>query len=184
MSVLPSEVTFLEAQYQPLQKSGMFSLEAVNKGVRFLFSAFLIFFKINISIYKKNKTKSCCNVGPLWKSSSIACELWLDSVTRWHSGSDGHILVCVSDNLISPNGLKSRQISDEYLGVCACACACACDCSLSQAMESMDIPCVSALVLNEDGTWVDTEEFFQTLPENTVLMVLDKNQNWTPCPVR
>lgn len=53
---------------------------------------------------------------------------------------------------------------------------------MNKAMESMDIPCVSALVLNEDGTWVDTEEFFQTLPENTVLMVLDKNQNWTPCP--
>lgn len=57
-------------------------------------------------------------------------------------------------------------------------------CVCVQAMESMDIQCVGALVLNEDGTWVDTEDFFQTLPENTVLMVLDKNQSWAPSPVR
>lgn len=47
----------------------------------------------------------------------------------------------------------------------------------------MSVPCASALVLDEDGTGVDTEEFFQTLPENAVLMVLDKGQKWTPHPV-
>uniref|UniRef100_A0AAQ5YK71 CIDE-N domain-containing protein n=1 Tax=Amphiprion ocellaris TaxID=80972 RepID=A0AAQ5YK71_AMPOC len=40
-----------------------------------------------------------------------------------------------------------------------------------------------ALVLDEDGTGVDTEEFFQTLPENAVLMVLEKGQKWRPHPV-
>lgn len=36
------------------------------------------------------------------------------------------------------------------------------------------------LVLEEDGTEVDSEDFFQTLSENSVLMVLDKGQKWTP----
>ncbi|KAK2862481.1 hypothetical protein Q5P01_002014 [Channa striata] len=53
---------------------------------------------------------------------------------------------------------------------------------LNKVSDSLNVPCVSALVLDEDGTGVDTEEFFQTLPENTVLMVLDKGQKWTPAP--
>ncbi|XP_030692424.2 lipid transferase CIDEA isoform X1 [Globicephala melas] len=36
------------------------------------------------------------------------------------------------------------------------------------------------LVLEEDGTVVDTEAFFQTLGDNTHLMVLEKGQKWTP----
>ncbi|XP_048828076.1 cell death activator CIDE-A [Brienomyrus brachyistius] len=35
------------------------------------------------------------------------------------------------------------------------------------------------LVLEEDGTVVDTEAFFQSLPANTLLMVLEKGQRWT-----
>ncbi|XP_023656063.1 lipid transferase CIDEA [Paramormyrops kingsleyae] len=35
------------------------------------------------------------------------------------------------------------------------------------------------LVLEEDGTVVDTEAFFQSLPANTPLMVLEKGQRWT-----
>ena len=50
-------------------------------------------------------------------------------------------------------------------------------------MDSLGVSCVSGLVLDEDGTGVDTEEFFQTLPENSVLMVLEKGQSWTPNPV-
>uniref|UniRef100_A0A3Q2WP74 Cell death inducing DFFA like effector c n=2 Tax=Haplochromini TaxID=319058 RepID=A0A3Q2WP74_HAPBU len=42
--------------------------------------------------------------------------------------------------------------------------------------------CEVALVLDEDGTGVDTEEFFQTLPENAVLMALQKGQKWSPHP--
>nr|XP_004470051.2 lipid transferase CIDEA [Dasypus novemcinctus] len=36
------------------------------------------------------------------------------------------------------------------------------------------------LVLEEDGTVVDTEEFFQTLADNTHFMILEKGQKWTP----
>ncbi|XP_013865269.1 cell death activator CIDE-3 [Austrofundulus limnaeus] len=53
---------------------------------------------------------------------------------------------------------------------------------MNKVSFSLTLECVSALVLDEDGTGVDTEEFFQTLPENTVLMVLEKGQKWTPHP--
>ncbi|KAI2663415.1 Cell death activator CIDE-3 [Labeo rohita] len=33
---------------------------------------------------------------------------------------------------------------------------------------------------NKDGTGVDTEDFFQTLKENTVIMVLGEGQKWAP----
>lgn len=51
---------------------------------------------------------------------------------------------------------------------------------LDKVRDSLDVSCESALVLDEDGTGVDTEDFFQTLPENAVLMILDKGQKWTP----
>lgn len=56
--------------------------------------------------------------------------------------------------------------------------------TLSQVGESLSVLCVSGLVLDEDGTGVDTEGFFQALPENSVLMVLEKDQKWTPDTVR
>lgn len=54
---------------------------------------------------------------------------------------------------------------------------------LSQVSDSLSVLCVGALLLDEDGTGVDTEEFFHTLPENAVLMVLEKGQKWSPYPV-
>uniref|UniRef100_A0A4W6FA62 Cell death inducing DFFA like effector c n=1 Tax=Lates calcarifer TaxID=8187 RepID=A0A4W6FA62_LATCA len=51
---------------------------------------------------------------------------------------------------------------------------------MNKVSDSLSVQCVGALVLDEDGTGVDTEEFFQTLPDNTVLMVLEKGQKWTP----
>ncbi|XP_054451881.1 lipid transferase CIDEC isoform X2 [Pteronotus mesoamericanus] len=36
------------------------------------------------------------------------------------------------------------------------------------------------LVLEEDGTAVETEEYFQTLADDTVFMVLQKGQKWQP----
>ncbi|XP_041837454.1 cell death activator CIDE-3 isoform X2 [Melanotaenia boesemani] len=53
---------------------------------------------------------------------------------------------------------------------------------MNKVSDSFDLQCASALVLDEDGTGVDTEEFFLTLPENTVLMVLEKGQKWTLHP--
>ncbi|KAK4825843.1 hypothetical protein QYF61_003094 [Mycteria americana] len=38
---------------------------------------------------------------------------------------------------------------------------------------------IVTLVLEEDGTVVDTEEFFQSLDDNTHFMVLEKGQKWT-----
>uniref|UniRef100_A0A3Q2ZY92 Cell death inducing DFFA like effector c n=1 Tax=Kryptolebias marmoratus TaxID=37003 RepID=A0A3Q2ZY92_KRYMA len=52
----------------------------------------------------------------------------------------------------------------------------------NKVSDSLTLECIGAVVLDEDGTDVDTEEFFQTLPENTVLMVLEKGQKWTPHP--
>uniref|UniRef100_A0A8C5WRW2 Cell death inducing DFFA like effector a n=1 Tax=Laticauda laticaudata TaxID=8630 RepID=A0A8C5WRW2_LATLA len=39
------------------------------------------------------------------------------------------------------------------------------------------------LVLEEDGTVVDTEDFFQSLGDNTQLMLLEKGQKWKPVSV-
>ncbi|XP_048026210.1 cell death activator CIDE-3-like [Megalobrama amblycephala] len=50
----------------------------------------------------------------------------------------------------------------------------------NKVMDVFHMNCVSAVVLDEDGTGVDTEEFFQTLKDNTVLMVLRKGQKWAP----
>lgn len=36
------------------------------------------------------------------------------------------------------------------------------------------------LVLEEDGTIVETEEYFQALGDDTVFMVLQKGQKWQP----
>lgn len=55
---------------------------------------------------------------------------------------------------------------------------------LSQVGDSLSVLCISDVVLDEDGTVVDTEGFFQALPENSVLMVLQKDQKWTPDTVR
>ncbi|TDH14524.1 hypothetical protein EPR50_G00043420 [Perca flavescens] len=51
---------------------------------------------------------------------------------------------------------------------------------MNKVGDSLSVLCIMALVLDEDGTGVDTEEFFETLPENAVLMVLEKGQSWTP----
>lgn len=36
------------------------------------------------------------------------------------------------------------------------------------------------LVLEEDGTAVDSEDFFQLLEDDTCLMVLQQDQSWSP----
>lgn len=52
---------------------------------------------------------------------------------------------------------------------------------LSKTLDALVIASrVVTLVLEEDGTVVDTEEFFQMLGDNTHFMVLEKGQKWTP----
>ncbi|DAA15899.1 TPA: cell death-inducing DFFA-like effector a-like [Bos taurus] len=52
---------------------------------------------------------------------------------------------------------------------------------LSKTLDALVVASqLVTLVLEEDGTVVDTEEFFQTLGDNTHLMVLEQGQKWTP----
>lgn len=52
---------------------------------------------------------------------------------------------------------------------------------LSKTLDALLITSgLVTLVLEEDGTVVDTEEFFQTLADNTHFMILEKGQKWTP----
>uniref|UniRef100_A0A8C2VTZ3 Cell death inducing DFFA like effector a n=2 Tax=Chinchilla lanigera TaxID=34839 RepID=A0A8C2VTZ3_CHILA len=51
---------------------------------------------------------------------------------------------------------------------------------LTKALDALVITAgLVTLVLEEDGTVVDTEEFFQTLGDNTHFMVLEDGQKWT-----
>ncbi|XP_059426206.1 cell death activator CIDE-3 [Carassius carassius] len=50
----------------------------------------------------------------------------------------------------------------------------------NKVMDIFHMHCIRSLVLDEDGTGVDTEDFFQTLKDNTVLMVLGEGQKWAP----
>ncbi|XP_072235127.1 lipid transferase CIDEA [Leuresthes tenuis] len=56
---------------------------------------------------------------------------------------------------------------------------------LEQATRVFMMSCCNflTLVLEEDGTVVDSEDFFQSLPSNTPLMVLDKGEMWTQSKV-
>ncbi|KAM6324617.1 lipid transferase CIDEC [Podargus strigoides] len=49
---------------------------------------------------------------------------------------------------------------------------------LCQAQSALLTPGPVSLVLDEDGTAVETEAFFRTLEEGTVLMALSKGQTW------
>ncbi|KAM4840974.1 lipid transferase CIDEA [Thomomys bottae] len=52
---------------------------------------------------------------------------------------------------------------------------------ISKTLDALVIAAgLVTLVLEEDGTVVDTEEFFQSLGDNTHFMILEKGQKWTP----
>ncbi|XP_042317551.1 cell death activator CIDE-A [Sceloporus undulatus] len=54
---------------------------------------------------------------------------------------------------------------------------------ISKTLDALMITAgLITLVLEEDGTVVDTEDFFQSLPDNTYFMVLEKGQKWKPGP--
>ena len=52
-----------------------------------------------------------------------------------------------------------------------------------QAQSALLTPGPISLVLDEDGTVVETEAFFRTLEEGTVLMALSKGQAWAASKV-
>ena len=49
-----------------------------------------------------------------------------------------------------------------------------------QVLETLLLSGVLTLVLEEDGTAVESEEFFQLLEDDTCLMVLEQGQSWSP----
>uniref|UniRef100_A0A8C3IQB3 CIDE-N domain-containing protein n=1 Tax=Chrysemys picta bellii TaxID=8478 RepID=A0A8C3IQB3_CHRPI len=51
---------------------------------------------------------------------------------------------------------------------------------LAKAMEALLVAGLARLVLEEDGTAVESEAFFQTLPPDTALMLLGPGQSWSP----
>uniref|UniRef100_A0A669QV74 Cell death inducing DFFA like effector c n=1 Tax=Phasianus colchicus TaxID=9054 RepID=A0A669QV74_PHACC len=53
--------------------------------------------------------------------------------------------------------------------------------ALLQVQSALLVPDPITLVLDEDGTVVETEAFFCTLEEGTVLMALGKGQSWSAC---
>ncbi|XP_006835584.1 PREDICTED: cell death activator CIDE-B [Chrysochloris asiatica] len=55
---------------------------------------------------------------------------------------------------------------------------------LAKALETLQLSGVLTLVLEEDGTTVESEDFFQLLEDDTCLMVLEAGQNWSPIKSR
>ncbi|XP_016410735.1 lipid transferase CIDEB [Sinocyclocheilus rhinocerous] len=53
-----------------------------------------------------------------------------------------------------------------------------------KAAQALLISTVLTLVCEEDGTEVDSEEFFLALPDNTVFMALTPGETWKPHPLR
>ncbi|VCW84449.1 unnamed protein product [Gulo gulo] len=51
---------------------------------------------------------------------------------------------------------------------------------LDKALEALLLSGMLTLVLEEDGTAVESEDFFQLLEDDTCLMVLECGQNWSP----
>ncbi|KAF5925763.1 hypothetical protein HPG69_002213 [Diceros bicornis minor] len=51
---------------------------------------------------------------------------------------------------------------------------------LDKALETLLLSGVLILVLEEDGTAVESEDFFQLLEDDTCLMVLESGQSWSP----
>ncbi|XP_044140247.1 cell death activator CIDE-B-like [Bufo gargarizans] len=51
---------------------------------------------------------------------------------------------------------------------------------IAKAMDALFLTGIVTLVLEEDGTLLDTEEYFDTLEDGSVVMVLEKQQKWNP----
>ncbi|XP_078517972.1 lipid transferase CIDEC isoform X2 [Lissotriton helveticus] len=51
---------------------------------------------------------------------------------------------------------------------------------VNKVQDALLVTGAITLVLDEDGTGVDTEEFFQSLENGTVFVVLEKGQKWKP----
>ncbi|MEE6468864.1 hypothetical protein FKM82_008403 [Ascaphus truei] len=54
---------------------------------------------------------------------------------------------------------------------------------IAKAMDALLLSGIVSLVLEEDGTLVDTEDFFGMLEDGSVIMVLEKGHSWKPAKV-
>lgn len=50
---------------------------------------------------------------------------------------------------------------------------------LDKVQESLHTTSSVSLLLEEDGTFIESEEFFQTVLDHTLFMVIEKGQKWT-----
>nr|XP_033778061.1 cell death activator CIDE-B [Geotrypetes seraphini] len=50
---------------------------------------------------------------------------------------------------------------------------------IAKAMDALLLTGIVSLVLEEDGTLVDNEDFFEMIDDNTALMILEKRQKWS-----
>ncbi|XP_068126284.1 lipid transferase CIDEB [Hyperolius riggenbachi] len=51
---------------------------------------------------------------------------------------------------------------------------------IGKAMDALFLTGIVTLVLEEDGTLLDTEDFFEMLEDGSVVMVLEAKQKWSP----
>ncbi|XP_053560583.1 cell death activator CIDE-B [Bombina bombina] len=51
---------------------------------------------------------------------------------------------------------------------------------IAKAMDTLFLTGIVSLVLEEDGTLLDTDDFFDMLEDGSVIMVLEKGQKWNP----
>ncbi|XP_075706960.1 lipid transferase CIDEB [Rhinoderma darwinii] len=51
---------------------------------------------------------------------------------------------------------------------------------IAKAMDALFLTGIVTLILEDDGTLLDTEEFFDTIEDGSVIMVLERGQKWNP----
>ncbi|KAM4699534.1 lipid transferase CIDEB [Discoglossus pictus] len=51
---------------------------------------------------------------------------------------------------------------------------------IAKAMDALFLSGIVSLVLEEDGTTMNTEDFFDMLEDGSVIMVLERGQKWNP----
>ncbi|XP_056416741.1 lipid transferase CIDEB isoform X2 [Hyla sarda] len=51
---------------------------------------------------------------------------------------------------------------------------------IAKAMDALFLTGIVTLVLEDDGTVLETEEFLETIEDGSVVMVLEKGQKWMP----
>jgi len=129
--------------------------------------------------FKYIKTKSADVRG--WRKMSSRPVNKRPSLTRAET-----IESCNSDDLVTvlevPCERKPYKIIDRSREVKKGVVADSLEELIERGKEKLNYPLDKAVyvVLEEDGTEVDEEEYFHTLPENTLFMLLYVGEKWSP----